>query len=226
MNRTIISFASLFLLTLFSGCFYHPHSSDIPLISEKGEVRVDGGISLIPTAHATISYGLTNKIAIQAYASKGNDKNNYLQASTGIYKKFNANEVLETYVGYGNGNSYDFSTITGGKLFGSYQLYFGQFNYGKIRDENSKIEYALSIKAGYLTANLTANNYFEPPTSNFELKDNNLLVEPSGLIRFGGNKFKLGLKLGYNYLYKFNNQDLYIPYSRFNFGLGLNYNFK
>jgi len=196
MNRTIISFASLFLLTLFSGCFYHPHSSDIPLISEKGEVRVDGGISLIPTAHATISYGLTNKIAIQAYASKGNDKNNYLQA------------------------------LTGGKLFGSYQLYFGQFNYGKIRDENSKIEYALSIKAGYLTANLTANNYFEPPTSNFELKDNNLLVEPSGLIRFGGNKFKLGLKLGYNYLYKFNNQDLYIPYSRFNFGLGLNYNFK
>jgi hypothetical protein len=44
-------------------------------ISEKNDLRIDAGISLGPSAHTTISYGLTDKIAIQGFGSVGTHAN-------------------------------------------------------------------------------------------------------------------------------------------------------
>ncbi|OFY62185.1 MAG: hypothetical protein A2V64_00960 [Bacteroidetes bacterium RBG_13_43_22] len=57
----------LIFLMMTSCCVYHPQTIDIPLIKKKNDLRVDAGISFVPAVHATISYGLTNKIAIQAF---------------------------------------------------------------------------------------------------------------------------------------------------------------
>jgi len=227
MKRIIIFLFSFIALTTLAGCFHYPQLADIPLISEKSELRIEGGITAIPGVAASISYGLTNNIAVQGFAITSS-VNNYFQASTGIYKRFNDNKVFETYVGYGLGRGDHFDSSTGGDLKGPYKLYFGLVNFGQIRNENSKFEYAMSIKSGFLSSDLMANNnFFEPPNdSNLQLSDNSLLIEPAGLIRFGGDKIKLSLKVGYNYIHKFTNQNFRIPYAEYNFGLGLNYNLR
>lgn len=56
----------LISVLLLNGCaVYYPQTTDIPLIKEKKELRVDGGISLFPAINGTVSYGLTDKIAVQ-----------------------------------------------------------------------------------------------------------------------------------------------------------------
>lgn len=219
------SFHLLLLLFPLSGCLFHPQMADIPLISEKKELRIDAGVSFIPAAQATVSYGLTNKIAIQGFANFGPDEY-YLQAATGLYKKRNVNQVLEAYGGFGYGYADLFSTETGGSLIGDFQTYFTQVNYGKIADEDSNFEAALSLKTGYLQTNLTDDFFYNIDTSNGTYQGNNLLIEPAGQIRLGGKKFKLNIKLAYNYLYKLNNPSIKTPYSKFNFGIGLNYNLR
>ena len=64
MKRLII-FGFLISLVMSSYMVYHPITTDIPLISKKNDLRVDAGISIVPSANATVSYGLTDKIAIQ-----------------------------------------------------------------------------------------------------------------------------------------------------------------
>jgi len=63
-NKLIIN-GFLISLMMSSCIVYHPMTTDIPLISEKNDLRVDAGISIVPSANATVSYGLTDKIAIQ-----------------------------------------------------------------------------------------------------------------------------------------------------------------
>jgi hypothetical protein len=54
MKRYFIS--GFLIIIMISGCaIYHPQTTDIPLISEKNDLRIDAGVSLIPSAHATFS---------------------------------------------------------------------------------------------------------------------------------------------------------------------------
>lgn len=73
------------------------------MISKKNDLRIVGGISIIPSAHATVSYGLSDKIAIQGFGSIGPDGSYYIQAASGLYKKLGNHKVMEFYVGYGYG---------------------------------------------------------------------------------------------------------------------------
>ncbi|MDF1548506.1 MAG: hypothetical protein P1P88_11835 [Bacteroidales bacterium] len=217
-----------FTLTLImTSCIvYHPQTTDIPLISEKNDLRVDAGISLVPSANATISYGLTDKIAIQGFGSIGADDKYFFQAATGLYKNKGNGRVLELYggFGYGFGNAYKDSNE--GRLLGDYQLYFGQLNYGKIANELSKFEIGFGIKTGYLHSNLKDNNYYDWISETGPYKtyhDESLLLEPVGFIRMGGDKLKFSIKLAGTIIYKFTNTDKSLPYSFVNLGLGINY---
>ncbi len=80
---------------VLASCTIIPHTTDIPLIREKGDLRIDTGVSVIPTANATVSYGLSEKIAVQAYGSYGADNEYYLQTAAGLYKNHNQNLVTE-----------------------------------------------------------------------------------------------------------------------------------
>ena len=210
-----------------SSCIvYQPQLTDIPLISEKNDLRIDGGISLIPAINSTVSYGLTDKIAIQGYGSVGTDEKYYFQAATGFYKNIGKNQVFELYGGLGHGHGSAYNDANPGHLKGNYQLYFAQFNYGKIADKSSKFEIGLGIKTGYLHSNLTDENYYDwismaGPFDKY--KDESLLFEPVGFMRFGGGKLKFSFKLGSTMIYKFTNTDRSLPYSQLNIGLGLNY---
>lgn len=215
------------LSLLLSGCvIYNPQMTDIPLIAHKGDTRLDAGISILTSAHATVSYGLTDKIAIQGFGSVGEDGRNYFQGAAGIYKNLSNNTVLETYTGFGYGHGVGFPYAGDGRVIGNYQLYFGQVNYGKIASENSNFEAGVSLKVGYLHSNLTDENYYEY-TSEYgpfgKLKDESILFEPSAFIRMGGKKIRFNLKVGGAFINKFTNTDKKLPYSHVNIGLGINY---
>jgi hypothetical protein len=205
---------------------YHPQMADIPLIAKKGDVRIDAGISIIPSAHATVSYGLTDKITIQGFGSIGEDEKYYLQGATGIYKNINESRVLEAYAGFGYGHGKTFHGGDNGRLYGNYQLYFGQFNFGKISRESSNFESGIGIKAGYLHSNLTDENYYDwvPENGpNRKIHDDSFLFEPAAFIRMGGKKVKFSIKLGGTYIHKFTHTDKDFPYGTLNLGLGINY---
>jgi len=210
-----------------SGCIvYQTQTTDIPLISKKNDLRVDAGASLIPSAHATVSYGLTDKISIQGFGSIGTGY--YFQAATGLFKNKGNNRVVELYGGFGYGYGNAYKDANPGNLMGDYQLYYGQLNYGKIANELSHFEVGFGIKTGYLHSNLTDKNYYEwiaeaGPYKTYH--DESILVEPVGFIRMGGERFKLSVKLGGTMIYKFTNTDKSFPHSYINLGLGINYRF-
>ena len=225
-NRILIS--GILISTLMSSCIvYHPMTTDIPLISEKNDLRVDAGISVVPSANATISYGLTDKIAIQGFGSIGYDRY-YFQAATGLYKNKGNSKIFELYGGFGYGYGDAYNDANPGNLRGNYQLYFAQANYGKIANELSNFEIGFGIKGGYLHSNLTDKNYYGWISETGPFKtyhDESILLEPIGFIRIGGNRLRFNVKLGGTMIYKFTNTDKNLPYSYLNLGIGLNYRF-
>jgi hypothetical protein len=200
-------------------------TTDIPLISKKSDLRVDAGISVVPSANATVSYGVTDRIAIQGCGSIGYDRY-YFQAATGFYKNKGNNKVFELYGGFGYGYGDAYKDANPGNLLGDYQLYFGQANFGKIASESSNFEIGFGIKGGYLHSNMTDKNYYELTSETGPFKkyhDESVLFEPLGFIRFGGNRLRINVKLGGTLIYKFTNTDRNLPYSNLNLGIGLNY---
>jgi hypothetical protein len=226
MKIKVIVIGFLISLMMSSCIVYHPQTTDIPLISEKKDLRVDAGVSIVPSVHATLSYGLTQKIAIQGFGSIGLDDKYYFQVATGLYKNKGNSRILELYGGFGYGYGHVFKDANPGNLSGNYQLYFAQLNYGKTASETSNFEIGFGVKAGYLHSNLTDENYYDWVSDTgpfYEYHDENLLFEPIGFIRLGGDKLKFSVKLGGALIYKFTNTDKYLPYSYINLGLGLNY---
>ncbi|MBP1665078.1 MAG: hypothetical protein H6Q19_2218 [Bacteroidetes bacterium] len=109
MKNSLIIITGFFTSIILSGCIvYQTQMTDVPLISEKSDLRIDAGVSVIPAVQTTVSYGLTDKIAIQGYGSVGADHNYYFQAATGLYKNKGNDRVMEVYggFGYGYGDAY------------------------------------------------------------------------------------------------------------------------
>ena len=213
---------------MMTGCVvYQPQAIDIPLIHEKNECRIDAGVSFLPSVQSTISYGLTDKIALQGYGSYGNDQKYYMQAAAGVYQQKRDNRVMEIYAGFGYGYGDAFNDANPGNLVGNYQLYFTQLNYGNVATGTSNFETGIGIKLGYLHSALQDRNYYKLsyPGPYDIYYDESILVEPGGFIRMGGENLRFGIKLGGAYVYKFTNQDKYLPYIYFNLGLSLNYRF-
>jgi hypothetical protein len=229
MKTRLILLGFLLILFITSCTVYQPLITDIPLISKKNELRVDVGVSIAPSANATISYGLTDKIAIQAYANTHEEDSYCIQGAIGYFKDLGKNKIMEIYGGYGYGYGDAYKDANPGNLMGNYQSYFAQFNFGKVNGRFAHLDYGFGVKTGLLHSNLTDKNFYEntyPENLTYlTYKDNSLLLEPTGFIRFGGEKLKVNFKLGGCWMYKFTNADKYFPYSHINFGIGLNYMF-
>ena len=104
--------------------------------------------------HATISYGLTNKISLQTFGSLGPDDRYYFQGAAGIFKKYGDQKVMELYGGFGNGYGRAYRDANPGDLLGNYQVYFLQLNYGKIDCKFANMDYGFGLKTGFLHSDL------------------------------------------------------------------------
>jgi hypothetical protein len=229
----IVVSVSLFL----TGCaVYHPQMTDIPLIDHKNELRIDIGASLIPSVHSTLSYGLTKNIALQAFGSIGIEHRRYLQISPGFYKCLNNSKVIELYSGFGWGYANTIKNPLANmpeavrqSLYGNYQVYFVQFNWGKKGSQSGGMDWGFGIKTGLFHSNLTDENYYEinseAGTYPF-LNENSILLEPVMLFRTGRKNVKFSYKFGITRIFKLTNQRNYIPAPYINMGFGVNFTTK
>ena len=221
-----VFFFGIMIFLMINGCgVYHPQTTDIPLIRNKNDLRIDAGISVVPTANATISYGLTNKLAIQVFGSIGSDEY-YFQVAPGLYKELGQQKVMEFYGGFGYGYGYVYKDAHPGSMFGDYQLYFVQYNLGKYATSSEHIDYGFGIKTGYFHSNLTDENYYKfySYTGPYDIyKENSLLVEPIIFLRLGGERVKFRFNAGVSWIINISNPDNYIPTSIFNMGFGINF---
>jgi hypothetical protein len=199
---------------------------DVPLIRKKGDLHVDAGVSAAASVNGTVSYGLTGKIALQAYGNYGEDII-YHQGAFGYYKNLGNNKVMEVYSGIGLG--YGRSRMGGGpgSKCGPYQLLFTQLNIGKLNVKRGGTDFGFGIKTGYLHSSMTDFSYF-PVNGNWDSYrrnyiDHNILLEPVLILRSGGEHLRFFFKIGGTYLIHLKFTDYQMDYGLFNFGLGLHY---
>jgi hypothetical protein len=226
------SFLSIILLISMSGCsVYSPHLVDIPLISEKGELRFDGGYTWQNMFYGSLSYGLTKNIALQTFYNKDAEGMFYFQNAAGYYKKLGGDAVMEIWGGYGFGRTdignHDFPT----RLRGSHNLTFAELNFGKKNVGTAHADFGFGLKSGWFHADLEDFNYyaqihFPAPQGPMEkVMINSIILEPGIFLRFGGEHLKFSLKMGYCKSFQQNNINKPLPVEPFNYGLGLNYRF-
>jgi hypothetical protein len=226
MKKKVLIFLLLLCISFSSCCVYHPQTADIPLIKKKNDLRIDAGISLVPTIHSTISYGLTDKIAIQVFGSTGESDRQYLHLATGLYKAYENQNVMELYGGFGYGYGDAYKDSHPGNLYGNYQIYFLQYNLGHYSNKSGHLEFGFGIKSGYFHSNLTDRNYYSRGSETgpyISYKENSILLEPMAFFKVGGERLRFSFKAGGCRIFKITNPNNYIPTADINIGLGLNY---
>ena len=236
MKRNLIC-SIIVICGLTTSCAYYPRLTSVPLIKEKGDTRIEGGIGVLSQSlQASFSQGATEKIAYQLSASidpygPGSSVGLYAQGAIGFYKNIQERNVMELYGGFGCGRSNAYKDANPGDVYGNFQSYFLQFNYGNIQKKKANLETGFGLKTGFLHSKMTDANYFfnpddylpNEPYSVYRL--NGLLFEPTVFLRFGGEKLKFWTALGASIYYQLNHTDTWLPASAPDFGLGVSYSF-
>ncbi|MDD4968718.1 MAG: hypothetical protein PHT07_04745 [Paludibacter sp.] len=214
-------------LVLNSCYVYYPQTGDIPLIKQKKELRVDGGISLLPAVNGTISYGLTDTIAIQTslhYINTVDSWGYLINGAIGLYKYNPKNNwSKEIYVGFGNGYADTFyESYHSGRLKGNYQLYFVQGNIGRRGLKLKFIECAFGLKLGLLNSHFRIEDVYGVHPNENKLS---ALIEPIISIKLGGERLMVNIKPSLCSLKKISGNGEDLPYFPLAIGLSLNYRF-
>jgi len=212
MNKIKTILPIVAVLILLNGCVtYYPQVVDLPLITEKGDIRIDAGAFLIPDIkgtkidsenksllsnvgiHATFTAGITDLLAVQTYASVDLLLRCHIQGALGLYNRFENNTVIEMYSGLGYGNR--ISSLSNNRTnvdLDDYCLTFAQLNFGKTNFGSKHIDCGLGVKGGYLFTNIPT--YYSLATI---YKKDGWLIEPTVFIRFGGSRAKFNMKINY-----------------------------
>jgi len=236
----------IFIVLMTSGSAYQPQMVDIPLINEKSEVRIDLGHSFLSSNNLTVTYALKDNIALQVYGNFGLNEVSHIQAAAGYFLEIGNKSILECYIGIGDGHAnFDYNSLRnmgtpsdiygyrqGSRLsevnlksYGNYKEYYTQLNYGITDISIANIDFGFSLKIGYLDASMKESFIRGNSIYMDAYFNKSIHLEPLALIRFGGNRLKISLKVGSGWMYNLSKTDTPIPYDVFNAGIGLNYKF-
>ena len=212
MKRTKYQIISIALIVLFNSCTaYHPQLVHIPLIRERGDLKIDCGFYIatsgmnedgylegLPGVNFAISYGITDMLAAQIYMSfvpTPVASWMHLHGALGIFRPVGDRTVMELYGGYGFGGSF---------LDGFYQLAFTQFNLGQTGISRLNLDYGFGFRVGHIFG-----------TEHLSEQNNGMIIEPSVFLRFGLERIRFSLQ--FNYLWtRTVVENLYHP-----FGIGV-----
>jgi hypothetical protein len=171
----------------------YPQPVDIPLINEKNQMKVNAGVSAAAGIgfNGTVSYGLTDKIAVQAHGNYEAIMGVYnISGATGLFKPFGKNNVFEWYGGYGYGNETNklnkYNNLPEKNSYTTH-LAYTQFNIGQI---NRIFEYGASVRVGYLHA---STKWGHQSFDKVNYSHGGLIVEPSAFFCVGTKNLKFGL---------------------------------
>jgi len=230
-------FLTLALSGTMSSCImYHPHTTSLPLLHEKGEMQLEGTLSasapllVAPAVNASFAYAPTSFLGTQAAVSFTDLNSLYVQLQAGTYKRFDR-AIVEWYLGYGNGSSYGGKNTTVNNqtyyVDGFYQLPYTQLNFGWRDLAEGALDIGFGVKGGLL---LPEWDKIEVMSDGIETiaeshTDRHGLIEPQLMVRFGFQKVKFTVNVSYAYLTDWPKENNYFNYERFGLGLGVNWMF-
>ncbi len=232
----LLSVIALAAFCLTSCVVYHPHTTDIPLLNEKGDLSVDANVSMSapllvsPAINATVAYAPFNMIGMQAAASITDFKNYHTQMAVGTWQAYGLS-VLECYIGYAYGHSYNDTVrnVTHNIYYvdGNYNMVFSQINFGWRGLADNSIDVGFGFKGGLLFPKWDKIELLDDGTETLAERhdDAHFLIEPQLMFRFGWDKVKISLNLTYAFLTAWPTDNNYFNYERFGAGLGLHFNF-
>jgi hypothetical protein len=211
---TLIVF--LFAFTSCSHYYYIPPTQNIPLFTEKKEIRATaslGGGDEINTFDLQAAYAITNRFAVMSNFMHGNGgsssdggKGNYIDAGFGYYKPLEKHLIFEIYGGMGfcnqqhsYGESSGGTTISKGNADLSYTKIFLQNSVGVT---TKILDIALTNRCSFIAFNKIKNRidtlhfeYFYLDTIAKNKKS--VLLEPSLTLRAGWKRIKLQVQFIY-----------------------------
>ena len=214
----------LLLCTIFmcSSCYhvyYAPNTANPPLLTEKGELRINGLVSSgmqseftdgeLQVAYAPQkSWGLMLNTFAGAKSENTGDaiekgSGSYVELGSGLFMPFSENRkwVAEMYAGIGTGsvrNEYagrDYSRVGVSKLFLQPSVGF----------KGRTVEIAVVPKISHITLNVKQSS-FSAPDNDYEKQDLEYIrqkpsffaFEPALIFRGGGENFKIHLGLSFS----------------------------
>ncbi|MBQ9639790.1 MAG: hypothetical protein IJV22_09595 [Bacteroidales bacterium] len=246
MNQRIFSLGSSTLmllcsLMLFAACtVYNPTASELPLLREKGEWRADGGMILSdnfePALTLGASYAPWNHVAFQVSAAtnmadKATEHQNFGLFAVGTFLPYAQRSVLELYAGiihgYGAAHSNLYvSKPDEGWLRATYNLPYLQANWGIVG--LGAFDLGIGLRTGRLFNSAEEYCYFAGHKSDDGLRqyeERLWIIEPTAMMRVGGEHVKFSLRLGYSHINGTLGSDRHFPYASFSLAAGVSLHF-
>ena len=221
-------------LTLASCSVYHPQAVGIPLIDHSGDSRIEASASAsfwaAPDAlnlNLTATHGFNDYLAGQIHFNYGVD-NYYGQVAPGYYLPFSDHGVFEAYFGYGYGGvNRDSERDDSGDeedFNGRYHLPFAQINIGCHDLTGAHIDLGFGMKVGYFMPDFNYTKIRSNVVTDSEhFTTNHLLFEPQVMVRFGSEKVRLGINLGFAWLQDFNRDNTQMIFDFLTGSIGLSF---
>lgn len=236
-------------ITISACSVYHPQAVDIPLMTQRGETKIEASASLsghvIPTKmaiNATGTHAFNDWLAGQAHLNYGSGMG-AAQLAVGAFKPLGNHAVVEGYMGLNSGfMSVDNASVSSDDETGSetrhaktysydgrFNVPFGQVNFGWHDLTRIHIDLGVGFKAGSYIPNL---NYYEYDKDEVKIDERtehyttpNLLLEPQLVLRIGSQNVKWSLKAGFCYLNDINESMTHLTYDFYSISTGLHFTF-
>jgi hypothetical protein len=211
---------SITIFLLLNSCtVYLPQPASIPLMNQKNEVQLSGGVTMLGGVDGSVAYAPGQHVAMQVYGSLHTTQISYFQGAIGYCTKSKSDINFEIYggVGSGNGDSFGFNSFNNAN--GGYMLYFAQGNFGQTNLGSAHLDYGFGLKSGIFDISVKDNTSSLPITYN----SNSWLIEPQAFVRMGGERLKVGFQLNVVGIFDTNSNNPVVFYYPVNFGLSINY---
>lgn len=235
--RVIVLFSAIALL---SGCgAYYPVCTDIPLISQRGELQAEGAI--IPegnhygkmplVARASLAYGIADHFAAGVSADP---IRHYGQLTAGTFFTRGDKFVWELYAGYGLGNGEHYVDYDPGMSdYSKYHMGFVQVDAGWLNITRVlHLDLAFSLKAGgmFIETNVGDGTAYSDERGWYRRSHNvtgsRFMMEPTAEVRFGWEHFKFNVKVGFTHVFNNTGNHKVLPYSGVAVGTGVSFRFS
>jgi len=227
MRAKILRLASILFMVAFfflvhSCAIYEPQPVSIPLMQEKNELQLSGGVSMLAGISGSVAYAPAQHVALQAYASAYPQNNNF-QGSVGYFTKTKANLNFEIYAGFGKGIGTEITDDSSSTYHNADNLiYFVQSNIGQTNLGRAHIDYGFGLKTGYFEAKVKEALFDNiTPYTTY-----GLLIEPQAFMRMGSERLKVGFQLNGTRIFLDKDRTEFSDYyNRLNFCVSINYRF-
>lgn len=227
MKTKFLAQVSIFLpavcIFLIHSCaIYEPQPVSIPLMQQKNELQLSGGVSILGGLNGSVAFAPVQHVALQVYASAYPENTNF-QGSVGYFTKTKTNLNFEIYAGLGSGKGTEYADDSSSTYSNADNLiYFVQSNIGQTNLGRAHIDYGFGLKTGFFEAKVKEALF----TNITPYTTNGFLIEPQVFMRMGSERLKVGFQVNGAKIYLDKEEKEFSDYyNQLNLCVSINYRF-